>query len=77
MGEGCARNCWKNLSIRANWFDRNKANTRETGIRQTTAVGIFPHGQSPYGVMDMSGNVWEWCLGHLSTIRSVTRGQRT
>jgi len=33
------------------------------GIRgHTTPVGAYPDGASPYGLMDMAGNVNNWCL---------------
>jgi len=40
--------------------DCGRANYEDTGIGTTNAVGIFPDGQSPFGIMDMSGNVCEW-----------------
>lgn len=28
--------------------------------RDTNEIGKYPNGASPYGAMDMAGNVWEW-----------------
>lgn len=45
------------------WNDKqisDHANYNKMGIGTTTTVGIFPKGQSPYGVLDMAGNVVEW-----------------
>jgi formylglycine-generating enzyme required for sulfatase activity len=36
-------------------------------IGHTTVVGSYPLGASPYGVLDMAGNVWEWCLNSWAT----------
>lgn len=43
-----------------NDIDVNYANCEETEIENTSAVGLFPRGSSPYGVEELSGNCWEW-----------------
>ncbi len=40
--------------------DTNRTNYYDTGIDATNAAGCFPQGSSPYGCLDMSGNVRVW-----------------
>ena len=41
----------------------NKANKlgSSDGYKYTSPVGSYTNGQSPYGLMNMAGNVMEWC----------------
>lgn len=41
-------------------IDPNLVNYIDTGIGATNAAGVFALGASPYGVLEMSGTVWEW-----------------
>jgi serine/threonine-protein kinase len=45
------------------WGDEEPHNTLlnyNNNISQTTTVGSYPNGTSPFEVLDMAGNVWEW-----------------
>jgi eukaryotic-like serine/threonine-protein kinase len=48
-----------------NFADKNlpanqSDNSIDDGYRFSSPVGNYPDGASPYGVLDMAGNVWNW-----------------
>ncbi len=51
------------------WSDFNI----DDGWAETSPVGAYPLGASPFGVEDMAGNVWEWCLDYFEPYRAQDR----
>lgn len=51
------------------WRDPNI----DDGFPESSPVGSFPRGASPFGVEDMAGNVFEWCLDCFEVYKSKER----
>lgn len=64
--------------IVANFADRRSSFAwREPGIddgyAETAPVGSYPRGASPFGIEELSGNVFEWCLDFFEPYRGKPR----
>jgi uncharacterized repeat protein (TIGR01451 family) len=57
-------------------FNPRRAKGKQVHIGKTSPVGSFPGGTSPYGVLDMSGNVWEWTRSQWHTYPYVVEDGR-
>ena len=45
-------------------------------LRETSPVGLYPQGKSPYCVLDMVGDLWEWCLNNGDKLLRDTRSSK-
>ena len=57
-----------------NDFDSTRLNSHDGGSFDTVHVGSFPAGASPYGALDMAGQVFEWTATPAAAGRSIVKG---
>lgn len=55
-------------------WDARRLNSAAAGPSFTTPVAAYPEGQSPYGMFDPAGNVFEWTASRYADGRRVMKG---
>lgn len=56
-------------------WDATRCNSDKSRLRRTTAVGMYPEGTTEQGVLDLAGNLWEWCLNEYETPEQPKAGR--
>lgn len=59
--EKAARGTDRHIYPWGDQWDQARANTDESLIHHITSIDAYPNNISPYGVVGMVGNIWEWC----------------
>ena len=57
-----------------NAFDASLLNSHDAGPFDTVPVGRYPGGASPYGLLDVAGQVFEWTETGAGTGRYIVKG---
>ena len=55
-------------------FSMENCNSRESGLEDTSPVGEYAAGASPFGALDMAGNIWEWTSDWYDAYRGSVYG---
>lgn len=55
-------------------FDATRVNSHDAGPFDTTPVGAYPRGASPYGMLDAAGQVYEWTATLAAPGRAIVKG---
>ncbi|MCX6308184.1 MAG: SUMF1/EgtB/PvdO family nonheme iron enzyme, partial [Bacteroidia bacterium] len=58
-----------------NGWQEGCCNSRESQILKATSVGIFANGDTPEGISDFAGNVWEWTRSDFSSKKTLNDPQ--
>ena len=67
-GEELDQNCYANFADANTNFPWRDISIND-GFAETAPVGSFPRGSSPFGIEDLSGNVFEWCFDYYEAYR--------
>ncbi len=68
LDEGCYAN-FADLRTLFAWRDP----LIDDGFTETAPIGSYPRGASPFGIEEMAGNVFEWCLDYFEPYKGKER----